>query len=488
MSVREDADILLARLSKYEDLNPRYKREHVPLDVLRDHIFEGMDPTNVNDAVSVLEDDGFVGVTRVFGTAPFDFGDLLLTARGKSEAEHRLSEKSPASTIVLQESPEAPRARLGEWQVLRRLDGGAQADVFLVRSMKKRLDSAQRRAALEQAISVLAAQVGDSQQRDDAVARLLSVVADVVEENSADVAVLKKLRNPNKKRKARLANEVRALRKLRHHAIVRLLDADTDAGWFTMSYCEGGTLTSRLNNWTNDVSGALQAIRPVVEAIAEIHQLNLVHRDIKPDNIFCNTDGKLVLGDFGLVIDADSDEPRMTAHEERVGSEDWMPLWARFGRLDEVKATFDAYCLGKVIWAMLTGRSRLPMRYDYDPTFVLPKKADDESASHWAEQVLKRVVVDREAEMQIQNGTQMLKAIDDILGRLRVGAQRFSATRTCRVCGTGVYVETPSVPWTQLAVSEPGGRDRMKFYRCSDCGHVQHFFFNDQKAPTAWSE
>jgi hypothetical protein len=135
---------------------------------------------------------------------------------------------------------------------------------------------------------------------------------------------------------------------------------------------------------------------------------------------------------------------------------------------------------------MLSGRSRLPTRYDYDPAYMVKGSADEDGSLHWAEQVLRRSVVDREADMQIKNGNELLKAIDDVLERLRVGAQSFSGTRRCRVCGTGEYINAHSVPWTQLALSEPGGATRMRFFRCTDCRHVQHFVFEQQKLPKAW--
>jgi serine/threonine protein kinase len=242
------------------------------------------------------------------------------------------STRFPTFRVPENSTPQSAE-RIGHWKVLRRLQGGAQADVFLVRDLDGLLDFAQRRSAIEQAFSTLTAHGQDGKEREAAVAKLLRVIADVGQEETAAPAVLKRLRSQKAKSRRRLGQEIAVLRKLKHHAIVALLDANLEQGWFTMPYYSGGTLMTHLKDWKNDVEGSLNAIRPVVEALAEVHRLGYVHRDVKPDNVFFNEHGSMVLGDFGLAIEADDTGPRMTSPEERVGSEDWMPQWARMGRL-----------------------------------------------------------------------------------------------------------------------------------------------------------
>jgi len=80
-------------------------------------------------------------------------------------------------------------------------------------------------------------------------------------------------------------------------------------------------------------------------------------------NIFIARDGRLVLGDFGIVF-FEGNTDRITESLERVGTRDWMPPWAHTGlRIDDVKPTFDVSCLGRVLWAMLSGRDFLPFWY-----------------------------------------------------------------------------------------------------------------------------
>jgi len=62
---------------------------------------------------------------------------------------------------------------------------------------------------------------------------------------------------------------------------------------------------------------------------------------VKPANVFIADDGHLVLGDFGLVIQPGSRDPRLTDTYENVGSRDWMPGWAMGMRMDDVRPSFD---------------------------------------------------------------------------------------------------------------------------------------------------
>ena len=73
---------------------------------------------------------------------------------------------------------------------------------------------------------------------------------------------------------------------------------------------------------------ALQAFRQLVEGVAILHHKRIVHRDIKPQNIFLAEDGKLVLGDMGFVYLPAALEMRKTQTFDNVGTRDWMPPWS----------------------------------------------------------------------------------------------------------------------------------------------------------------
>ena len=101
--------------------------------------------------------------------------------------------------------------------------------------------------------------------------------------------------------------EISAMRKCSHKNIAKLLSVETfkdgnqEVVAITEEFLSGGTLTSKgqLN-----VRQCLSVGSQLVDALGHIARLNLVHRDIKPDNIIFRSDGLTpVLSDFGVVRD-----------------------------------------------------------------------------------------------------------------------------------------------------------------------------------------
>ncbi|CAI5703274.1 unnamed protein product [Peronospora effusa] len=114
----------------------------------------------------------------------------------------------------------------------------------------------------------------------------------------------------NKRERYLLTQEIVALEKLnasRHNFdhIVRYFQAWQEDGFFflQMEVCEGGTLQefmSKRNREALPENYLWNIIRDVATGLKVLHEHDIVHLDIKPDNIFITEDGKLKIGDFGM--------------------------------------------------------------------------------------------------------------------------------------------------------------------------------------------
>jgi eukaryotic-like serine/threonine-protein kinase len=144
--------------------------------------------------------------------------------------------------------------------------------------------------------------------------------------------------------------------------LLKLLDSNESEQWIVTEYCDGGTLENHLPTFRGNARVALTSFRSLVETVVPLHREKIVHRDIKPQNIFVRDRYQLILGDFGVVF-LPNRPHRLTTTNESVGPYDYMPQWAALGeRLETVEPNFDVYMLGKVLWCMVSGRLRLPTR------------------------------------------------------------------------------------------------------------------------------
>ena len=103
--------------------------------------------------------------------------------------------------------------------------------------------------------------------------------------------------------------EAKALAKLDHPNIVRILDYGKYKGqpYLVMDYISGGTLKQRLDKpmlWKE----ACALLIPIAEALQYAHDYKIIHRDVKPSNILIKADGTPMLSDFGVAKMLEMDE------------------------------------------------------------------------------------------------------------------------------------------------------------------------------------
>lgn len=275
--------------------------------------------------------------------------------------------------------PDSPSSgameRRGKWQPLRELDEGGQGKVFV--ALDTSLVNADVAASTAQsAIQVLAAGHNPSVYRQRIEELFTALRQFQAMNDQVNLGALKILHRPRdsaglEKAMGRMANEIRAYGTVIHPNLLRLLDNHLTEGWFVTEYHPLGPLSNHLGRYQGDPVQALVAFRSLVAAVAALHSKGLVHRDIKPGNVFVRPSGDLVLGDTGLVFFTDDRRTRVSDKIENVGSRDWMPGWAMGMRLEDVRPTFDVFALGKLLWAMVSGKPILRLWYYHDPEFDL---------------------------------------------------------------------------------------------------------------------
>src|SRR5207247_8461041 len=100
------------------------------------------------------------------------------------------------------------------------------------------------------------------------------------------------------------------------------------------------------------VDVSVDLLQQLLSAVGVAHDLGVIHRDIKPDNILISNRGKTKILDFGISKLVD-DKQRLTATGSMVGTPAYMAPEQVKG--EAVDATADSYALGRILQAPLHG-------------------------------------------------------------------------------------------------------------------------------------
>ena len=155
---------------------------------------------------------------------------------------------------------------------------------------------------------------------------------------------------------ARFMREARSMAKLDHVNVVKVYAVDSYKGihFVAIEYVDGKSVQDWLDKLgTFPVGDAVHIAMVSAEAMKEAHDLKMVHRDIKPDNILLTSKGVVKVADFGLAKVMDEDVS-MTQSGTGLGTPLYMaPEQARSAKTVDQRS--DIYALGATLYHMLTG-------------------------------------------------------------------------------------------------------------------------------------
>ncbi len=159
----------------------------------------------------------------------------------------------------------------------------------------------------------------------------------------------------------RFLREARAAARIRHPNVVQVMDVgetDDHTIYLIMELVEGPNLARRLDDHGRMADQELLTVaRGIAEGLAAIHQLGIIHRDIKPDNILIDPLGMAKISDLGLarMVD-DADAQGLTATGMVLGTPTYIsPEAIRDSSSADAKS--DIYSLGVTLYHLLAGRA-----------------------------------------------------------------------------------------------------------------------------------
>src|SRR5215831_5103919 len=172
----------------------------------------------------------------------------------------------------------------------------------------------------------------------------------------------------------RFYREARAAAKLNHRNIVTIFEfaEESNVPYIVMEFLKGTSLGGRMNAQPPlTIDDKLNVVAQLCDGLSYAHEQGVVHRDVKPDNVFILEDGSVKLLDFGI---AKLTTPTLTRQGDVLGSASYMSP-EQVGGSDSVDGRADVFSTGVVLYELLTGHR--PFEAEA-PTAVILKILKDE--------------------------------------------------------------------------------------------------------------
>jgi serine/threonine protein kinase/Flp pilus assembly protein TadD len=171
---------------------------------------------------------------------------------------------------------------------------------------------------------------------------------------------------------SRFQQEAKAISALNHPHIETIYDVDEidDQKYLVLEYIPGGTLKSKLKQLRSEdktfsISEVLDYGIQLAEGLGHAHRHQIIHRDVKTDNILLTEEGKVKLTDFGLA------KLRGTVHKTKTGSTLGTVAYMSPEQIrgEEVDQRSDLWSLGVVLYELVTSHLPFPGEYEAAVTY-----------------------------------------------------------------------------------------------------------------------
>jgi tRNA A-37 threonylcarbamoyl transferase component Bud32 len=241
----------------------------------------------------------------------------------------------------------------------------------------------------------------------------------------------------------RFAREGQTMARLSHPNIVLIFDFGQAGGmpYFVMEFVDGTSLRQTIDSGGLKPDEALAIVSQICDALGYAHEVGIVHRDIKPDNILLDRQGNVKIADFGLarLLLRTPADITLTGTRQVLGTPHYMAP-EQMETPEDVDHRADIYALGVVFYEMLTGE--LPLG-----RFAPPSRKVDVDVR--LDQIVHRAL-EKEPARRYQQASDIKTAIVGLSTHLEMivdGAAHHAGWSIRQLWRVGWRELTPFLPW-----------------------------------------
>ena len=289
----------------------------------------------------------------------------------------------------------------------------------------------------------------------------MGVVYKVKSPDSQDILALKlllRVEDASETQLKRFIKEAKTAQKLDHPNIVKIWDYGEMRGipYLVMDFIEGSTLREVLDDRGSlSLAEGLQILYQVGLAMEHAHSQNIIHRDLKIDNIILDRANQPWITDFGLAKDLASDT-MLTQTGIQIGTPAYMAPEQAEGKSKYANAGTDIYAMGVLLYHILSGKlpfdGRTPAELFYNIIHAPPPDINEIRPDLPAG--ISTICQKAMAKAPKQRYPSALEMAED-LARIQRGEDLESTATVAREIEPVEEIETERVNWVQLLTSSP---------------------------------
>jgi serine/threonine protein kinase len=225
----------------------------------------------------------------------------------------------------------------------------------------------------------------------------------------------------NEEARKRFVREARSAAKLIHQNVVTIFEAGEESGqcYIAMEFIDGPSVQALIKKKGRlEPKLAVKVIKDAAAGLQFAHNVDLIHRDVKPDNILLHPSGMAKVADFGLAKSTTSDTANLTGTGHIVGTPHYMSPEQCEGH--EIDRRADIYALSATLFHMLTGeppyhaKSTMAIlhKHVYDPV-PDPRDTVPEIPERLAKAVMRGMAKD--PKERFDSAQAMIDELDEVL-------------------------------------------------------------------------